>query len=182
MSRVGNKPIAIPAGVDLSQDGRIVSVKGPKGELSFKLSKLVELKTADNEARLSLRPTQAKTARAKHGLNRALLAAAITGVSEGYSKQLEVVGVGFRAQLSGRTVTLKLGYSHDSVYQLPDGVEASVDQNVITISGADKQLVGRVAAEIRQLRTPEPYKGKGIKYSDEYIIRKAGKAAATAKE
>lgn len=182
MSRVGQQPVVIPAGVDINASGQDVTIKGPKGELSLKLNKGLELKQADGRAVIT-RKHDSQSLRAKHGLNRALLASAIEGVNQGYSKKLEVVGVGFRAQLSGQTLTLKLGYSHDSVYQLPSGIEAEVDQNIITISGADKQRVGQVAAEIRKLRTPEPYKGKGIKYIDEYIIRKAGKAAgAAAKE
>lgn len=184
MSRVGNKPIQIPSGVELSQEGRRLSVKGPKGTLDLDVPKNLEVKTEDGQVTLTTNSKDGdKSTKARHGLIRSLIAGAIEGVSQGYSLKLEVVGVGFRAQVSGKTLTLKLGYSHDSVYQLPEGVDAAVDQNTITISGIDKQLVGQVAAEVRKLRPPEPYKGKGIKYSDEYIIRKAGKAAgAAAKE
>jgi large subunit ribosomal protein L6 len=183
MSRIGLKTISIPGSVELTQADGNISVKGPKGTLNVPLPKGLTLKIEDDTASLIAKPDAGKKLRSKHGLVRSLLAGAIEGTTEGYSKQLEVNGVGFRAQITGRTLTLKLGYSHDSVYQLPEGIEAAVDQNNITISGADKQLVGQVAAEIRKLRTPEPYKGKGIKYDDEYIIRKAGKAAgAAAKE
>lgn len=179
MSRIGRQLVQIPSGVEVSKQAGKLIVKGPKGSLEVALAKGLDAEVSAEKATIS-RKNDSKNLRAKHGLARSLLAGAIHGVTEGYSKQLEVVGVGFRAQLSGKVLTLKLGYSHDSVYQLPEGVEANVDQNTITISGADKQLVGQVAAEIRSLRTPEPYKGKGIKYSDEYIIRKTGKAAATA--
>jgi large subunit ribosomal protein L6 len=174
MSRIGLKTISIPGSVELTQADDNISVKGPKGTLNVPLPKGLTLKIEDDTASLIAKPDAGKKLRSKHGLVRSLLAGAIEGTTEGYSKQLEI---------TGRTLTLKLGYSHDSVYQLPEGIEAAVDQNNITISGADKQLVGQVAAEIRKLRTPEPYKGKGIKYDDEYIIRKAGKAAgAAAKE
>lgn len=181
MSRIGRMPIALPAGVEIVQDGSHLKIAGPKGELSVKLPSGLEVKSADGEVGFT-RKSDSQRHRSRHGLVRALVAGAIKGVTDGYFKQLEVEGVGFRAQLSGRKLSLKLGYSHDSVYQLPEGIEAAVEQNSITISGADKQLVGQVAAEIRNLRTPEPYKGKGIHYQGEYIIRKAGKAAGAAKE
>jgi len=179
MSRIGQQPVTVPPQVEVSQNGQQLVVKGPKGELTLTLAKGLKLEQADGRASI-LRSRDDKFLRAQHGLLRSLLSGAVEGVSQGYTKQLEVVGVGFKAQVSGQTITLKLGYSHDRVYQLPDDIQAGVEQNIITISGADKQQVGQVAAEIRKLRPPEPYKGKGIKYIDEYVIRKAGKAAGAA--
>jgi len=177
MSRIGKQPIEMPAGVKAALDGVTVRVTGPKGGLSFDLSpeitveikgQTIEVKRADDE----------RAAMALHGLSRTIINNMVTGVSAGFEKKLEIVGVGYRADVQGSTVNLLLGYSHPIKYELPEGISAKVErQTLITIGGIDKQLVGQVAAEIRSFRMPEPYKGKGIKYAGEVIQRKAGKAA-----
>lgn len=180
MSRVGKLPIPLPEGVSVSVDGSVVSVKGPKGELSMRM--LADVKLAHDAERIEIqRSGDSRRERSVQGLTRRLVANMVEGVSNGFSKRLEITGVGYRADVKANLLTLALGYSHPIVYQLPDGVEAKVEgQTSLTISGIDRQKVGEVAAEIRKLRPPEPYKGKGIRYSDEHVRRKAGKAGAAA--
>ena len=175
MSRIGKKPVPIPAGVTVTVHDGGVSVKGPKGELEAATVDLVEVSVADDE--VVVKPVnQSKPARSAWGMTRTIIANMITGVTEGFSKKLLITGVGYRAQMQGRNVKLNLGYSHDVVYEVPDGIEVQVPQPTeIIVSGIDKQKVGQVAAEIREWRKPEPYKGKGIRYEDEYIFRKEGK-------
>ncbi len=176
MSRIGKQPIQVPAGVTVEVEGQRVEVKGPKGVLELKL--VSGVKAAQEGSTVTVTPVQADpTAQQAYGLSRTLIANMVKGVSEGYERQLEINGVGYRASVSGQTVNLSLGYSHPIVYKLPQGIEAKIERNLLTISGYDKQMVGQVAAEIRSLRKPEPYKGKGIKYVEEHIRRKAGKAA-----
>ena len=165
----------IPAGVTVTVHDGGVSVKGPKGELEAATVDLVEVSVADDE--VVVKPVnQSKPARSAWGMTRTIIANMITGVTEGFSKKLLITGVGYRAQMQGRNVKLNLGYSHDVVYEVPDGIEVQVPQPTeIIVSGIDKQKVGQVAAEIREWRKPEPYKGKGIRYEDEYIFRKEGK-------
>ncbi|GIW40102.1 MAG: 50S ribosomal protein L6 [Candidatus Binatia bacterium] len=177
MSRIGKKPIPLPEGVRVEIEGRRVRTTGPKGTLSLELRPEVSAEL-ENGALVVRRLQETRQARALHGLFRQLLANMVTGVSRGFTRVLEIVGVGYRAELRGQALHLSLGYSHPVVYQLPQGVQASVDrQVVITLESADKQLLGQTAAEIRRLRPPEPYKGKGIRYKDEAVRRKAGKAA-----
>ena len=180
MSRIGRKPVVIPKSVSIrSADGNLF-VKGPKGELSATVHPNVAVKVESEQAILS-RSSDSKKDRALHGLWRALLQNMVLGVTEGYSRKLEIVGVGYRAELKGKKLQLQIGYSHPILFNPPDGIKIDVPtQTSIIISGMDKQLVGLVAAKIRSFRQPEPYKGKGIKYEGEYIRRKAGKAAATA--
>jgi large subunit ribosomal protein L6 len=177
MSRIGKMPVTIPAGVDLNISGAHVEVKGPKGSLTHELPELVSVRTEDGRA-LVERADDTREARALHGLTRALLQNMVTGVSDGFRKQLDIVGVGYRATAKGPTsLELQLGYSHPIAVEAPDGITFEVPaQNQIHVVGIDKQKVGQVAAEIRQLRKPEPYKGKGIKYAGERILRKAGKS------
>ncbi|MBI3995409.1 MAG: 50S ribosomal protein L6 [Nitrospirae bacterium] len=177
MSRVGKKPITIPTGVQVKIEGAGVRVKGPKGELARSPETGIGVKIENGQIVVS-RQSDDRIQRAKHGLVRSDLNNMIIGVSQGYQKTLEISGVGFRAQVQGRNLTLALGYSHPTVFVLPTGIEASVDkQTVVTIKGADKYRVGQVAAEIRGLKLPEPYKGKGIKYAGEVIERKEGKTS-----
>ncbi|HTN44135.1 MAG TPA: 50S ribosomal protein L6 [Nitrospiria bacterium] len=177
MSRVGKKPILIPSGVQVKVDEKKVHIKGPKGELSRLMESGIGAKVEDGRVVVT-RQSDDRLQRAKHGLFRSDLNNMVNGVSQGYQKTLEISGVGFRAQVQGRNLTLALGFSHPTVFVLPAGIDASVDkQTVITIKGADKYLVGQVAAEIRDLKRPEPYKGKGIKYSGEVIERKEGKTS-----
>jgi large subunit ribosomal protein L6 len=176
MSRVGKKIIPIPNGVELKVDGRTVSAKGPKGELSHFMLDGIEIDI--NEGRAEVRQTsRAKNAGAFHGLSRALINNLVEGVSEGFSKSLEIIGTGYRAQVQGQTLTLNLGFSHPIEYPLPEGISAKVEGSVVTISGIDKAMVGQVASEVRRFRPPEPYKGKGVRYVDEHVRRKAGKSA-----
>ncbi len=179
MSRLGKVPLQVPSGVKVSVEGRRVRAEGPKGKLELELMDGIEVEVGDGSV-LVKRRDDSRAQRAAQGLMRSLIGNMIAGVSEGFSKTLEISGVGYRAEVRGKEVHLSLGYSHPIVYQLPEGVSASVErQTVITITGVDRQLVGEVAAGIRKLRPPEPYKGKGIRYSDEQIRRKAGKAGAT---
>lgn len=182
MSRIGRKPIIIPSGVEVKINGQLVSAKGPKGELNYEVHPLVSLtqSTAENNENVlevSVKNSEDKNERAQWGTTRANLANLITGVSQGFTRQLEVNGVGYRVSLAGKTLVLNVGYSHEVKYALPEGIEAAVEGNVITLTGADRQLLGQVASELRSIRKPEPYKGKGIKYLEEVIRRKAGKAA-----
>lgn len=176
MSRIGKQPIHIPAGVQVARDGTDVRVKGPKGELSLALHPSVHCAQENSTLTITVTNPDEKSQRALWGLSQRLVANMVQGVTAGFSKQLEVNGVGFKVALSGTSLTLSLGFSHPVVFQLPAGISAIVEKNVITISGIDKQLVGETAARIRSLKKPEPYKGKGIKYTDEKIRRKAGKA------
>ncbi len=175
MSRIGKQPIEIPAGVTITVDDALVKVQGPKGELSEKIVSGVKIAQEDGQLTV-IRESDERIPKANHGLMRTLINNMVVGVTQGFEKKLEVNGVGFRQQVQGNVVKLSLGFSHEIEYKLPDGVQANVEQNVITISGSSKQMVGQVAAEIRAFKKPEPYKGKGIKYIDERILRKSGKS------
>ena len=180
MSRLGKVPVSVPDGVKVDFDGTLLNVTGPKGQLAVALVEGISLDVGADSV-LVKRSDDSQQQRANQGLIRRLVQNVFAGVSQGYSKVLEMEGVGYRAEAKGNEVHLNLGFSHPIVYTLPEGVDAKVDkQNVITISGIDKQLVGEVAAGIRKLRPPEPYKGKGVRYQGEYIRRKAGKAGAAA--
>ena len=182
MSRIGRKPIAIPAGVEVKTDGATVTVKGPKGTLTQTFNSRISVKVEGSEI-LVPRPTDDKEDRSLHGLTRTLVNNMVIGVTEGYSKNLEVNGVGYRVQKQGKNLVMNLGYSHQVIMEEPAGITIEVPApNKIIVSGADKQAVGQIAAQIREKRPPEPYKGKGIKYVDEYIRRKEGKAAKGAKK
>jgi large subunit ribosomal protein L6 len=175
MSRVGKKPVAIPSGVTASVEGQTVNVKGPKGALSVALHGDVAAKVEGNEVKVDPR-ADTKRARAMWGTYRSLLANAMTGVTKGFERRLEISGVGYRATLQGKNLQVQLGYSHDIVYPIPDGITIAVTKPTeIVVTGIDGQKVGHVAAEIRAFRKPEPYKGKGVKYAGEYIFRKEGK-------
>ena len=175
MSRVGKLPIGIPSGVTITVDPDTITVAGSKGTLTqFTMPDITV--TQEGDQVVVTRANDEPKVRAKHGLMRALLANMVTGVSTGFSKQLEINGVGFRVALAGQDLKMQLGFSHEVVYHLPQGIVATVEQNKITINGISKQQVGQVAAEIRSLKKPEPYKGKGIKYVGERIIRKSGKS------
>jgi len=175
MSRVGKLPIKIPSGVTITVGSGDVVVKGPKGELTQFIVPGVKVEVKDDEAVVTPKDNS-KTARSHHGLMRSLINNMVIGVTEGYEKKLEVNGVGFRVAVSNNELTMLLGFSHPVTYKAPEGVTITNDKMVITVSGINKQLVGQVAAEIRALKKPEPYKGKGIKYVGEQILRKAGKA------
>lgn len=178
MSRIGKAPIPLPQGVELKQAGSTVEVKGPKGSLSHTIPDGISLQVADGEIHVK-RKGDAKRVRSLHGLSRTLIANMVTGVTEGFEKGLEIVGIGYRAAVQGKNLQLNLGYSHPVIYPVPEGIEVEVEkQNKITVKGIDKQQVGQVAAEIRSFRKPEPYKGKGIRYVGEQVRRKAGKAKA----
>ena len=182
MSRIGKKPIAIPAGVDVKINGSEVTVKGPKGELKDTFNADMSIAMENNEIVVT-RPSDNKEHRALHGLTRALIANMVEGVSVGYKKELEVNGVGYRAQKQGKNLVMNLGYSHQVIMPEVDGITVEVpNNNSIIISGADKQKVGQFAAEVREKRPPEPYKGKGIKYGGEYLRSKAGQAAKGSKK
>lgn len=175
MSRVGKKPVAVPAGVDIKLDGRTISAKGKNGQLSLDVHPSVEVK--QEEGTLVFAPAEnSKQANALSGTVRSLVSNMVVGVSEGFKKTLELQGVGYRAAVRGNTVNLTLGFSHPIDYELPEGISAECpNQTTIVISGADKQRVGQVAAEVRGFRPPEPYKGKGVRYADEYVRRKEAK-------
>jgi large subunit ribosomal protein L6 len=175
MSRTGKKPVAIPANVTATLEGGLVSVKGPKGALSIPM--VSEVIYALEDGKLSVKPAnETKRSRAFWGMQRTLIQNLVTGVTDGFTKVLEITGVGYRANLQGKNLKLQLGYSHDVDMPVPEGLEVKTpDQTTIEISGSDRQLVGQFAAEIRRWRKPEPYKGKGIKYRGEYIFRKEGK-------
>lgn len=175
MSRIGKQPIAIPAGVTITVDDAAITVKGPKGELSQFTMPGVNVKVEGEEI-IVTRDSDEKVHRSKHGLMRTLVSNMVEGVTKGFEKKLEITGVGFRVSLAGTTLKMFLGFSHEVEYKLPEGIQAKVEQLTITISGIDKQLVGQVAAEIRALKKPEPYKGKGIAYVGERILRKSGKS------
>ena len=175
MSRIGKQPIAIPAGVTITVDDKAITVKGPKGELSQFTMPGVNV-TVEGDQVLVTRDSDEKEHRSKHGLMRTLVSNMVEGVTKGFEKKLEISGVGFRVSLAGTSLKMFLGFSHEVEYKLPEGIQAKVEQLTITISGIDKQLVGQVAAEIRALKKPEPYKGKGISYVGERILRKSGKS------
>ncbi|AZR74732.1 50S ribosomal protein L6 [Anoxybacter fermentans] len=178
MSRIGLKPIAIPEKVDVKIDGNVVTIKGPKGELTQKFDPRMEISIEDQQL-VVRRSSDSKEDKALHGLTRSLLNNMIQGVTEGFEKRLEMVGVGYRALKKGKALEIEIGYSHPVVVEPAPGIEFEVDSkgknNIIIVRGIDKQLVGQTAAEIRAIRPPEPYKGKGIKYVDEHIRRKVGK-------
>ena len=177
MSRIGKKPITFPKGVKISQGDGVVKVEGPRGALSSKLPEGVTLSISESNLVIE-RKSDERLARSYHGLARTLVNNMVTGVSTGFEKGLEISGVGYRAEVAGSTLKLVLGFSSPVEYHIPQGIDVKVDKQVnLTVSGINKELVGRVASEIRSLKKPEPYKGKGIKYAGEYIRRKAGKAA-----
>jgi len=176
MSRIGRKPITIPAGVTVDLADRHVNVTGPKGALELDLLPGIQIEQADSTLTLKKEVETAETQRS-YGLMRTLIDNMVIGVSQGFTRQLEINGVGFRASVAGNVINLTLGFSHPIAFALPQGVEAKIEKNVITLTGFDKQLVGQVAANLRALKKPEPYKGKGIKYVEERIRRKAGKTA-----
>ena len=178
MSRIGKQPITIPSGVDVTLDGGHVTVKGPKGTLEYDAPADITIARVGDDLVVS-RPDDEREHRSLHGLTRSLVANMVAGVSEGFTKELEIVGVGYRAAAAGpRRIDLQLGFSHPVAVDAPEGVEFEVPSPTrITVRGYDKQLVGQVAADIRKIRKPEPYKGKGIRYVDERVLRKAGKSA-----
>ena len=175
MSRIGKLPIDVPAGVTITVDTDVITVKGAKGELTVPHLSDVTV-TLEGTQAIVTRKDDERIAKAQHGLQRALLANAVEGVTKGFEKKLEVNGVGFRVASSNNELTMSLGFSHEVKYKAPEGVNVSNDKMTIMVNGIDKQAVGQVAAEIRSLKKPEPYKGKGIKYADEVLLRKAGKA------
>jgi large subunit ribosomal protein L6 len=177
MSRIGKQPIPVPSGVDVTIEPELVRVKGPKGELQQRISRDMKVEQ-DNGALLVSRPTDRGEHRALHGLTRSLIFNMVHGVTEGYEKRLQIQGVGYRAALRGRDIELSVGYSHTVQIEAPDGIEFEVPQPTqIIVRGIDKQAVGEIAARIRKVRRPEPYKGKGIRYEGEYVARKVGKRA-----
>ena len=178
MSRIGIKPITLPAGVEVKVDGNVVSVKGPKGELQETISSLLTVENKDGVVTVSRDSDEAEK-RAQHGLARTLISNMVIGVSEGFQKKLQLVGVGYRAEKKGKTLVMNLGYSHPVEMEDPEGIETETpDANTVIVKGIDKALVGNYAANIRAWRKPEPYKGKGIKYEGEHIRRKEGKTGA----
>ncbi len=177
MSRVGRKPIPLPKGVEVSQQENEIVVKGPKGSLRTKLIEGLSMRVESGSVVFD-RANEERRTRAFHGLMRALVANSVAGVSEGFRRDLDIIGVGYRGEVKGREVVFQLGYSHPIHFKIPEGIDIAVDKSGrVTITGIDRQKVGQTAAEIRSLRLPDPYKGKGIKYTDEVIRRKAGKAA-----
>lgn len=182
MSRIGRKPIEVPNGVTITVDGNnFVTVKGPKGTLTQQMPADISITQEDSTITVA-RPSEAKQHKALHGLTRSLLNNMVVGTSTGFQKILEINGVGYRATKTGKNLTMSLGFSHPVIVEAPDGIDLTVgERNTVIVSGSDKQMVGEVAANIRGLRPPEPYKGKGIKYSTETIRRKAGKAGKTGK-
>lgn len=179
MSRIGKKPIDIPPAVNVKVDSHFIYAKGPKGELEYRLHDHVKIEQKDKRLVLTIAHQDNKKDKALWGTMRQMVANVITGVSQGYSKQLEINGVGYKAESKGDKLVLKVGYSHPSEYKLPPGVTAKVEKNIITLESINKELLGETAANIRKIKKPEPYKGKGIKYVDELIIRKAGKQVKT---
>ncbi len=179
MSRIGRKPIEIPKGVTVNIAGDVISAKGPKGTLQMKRHKAVTVKQDAGHLHFD-RAGEDGPERAAHGLMRALVANMLTGVTQGFSRSLEINGVGYKAEIKGTTVVLSLGYSHPIEYKLPEGISAKVDKNIVILMGIDREMLGETASKIREIRPPEPYKGKGIKYVEETIRRKVGKAGASA--
>jgi large subunit ribosomal protein L6 len=178
MSRIGRKPLVLPKGVSLSQKPGTVGFKGPKGELVRAMPGGISLKVQGDKLTVE-RADDSRENRSKHGLMRAHFANMLKGVTDGWTRELEINGVGYRAEVTGDALTMALGYSHPIVFKLPKGVAAKVDKNRVILSSADRDLVGQTAAKVRELRPPEPYKGKGVKYVEEIIKRKVGKAGAT---
>ncbi|MFH1218417.1 MAG: 50S ribosomal protein L6 [Candidatus Peregrinibacteria bacterium] len=179
MSRIGKQPVEVPAGVNVEINGNTVTVKGPKGELKKTFHKNIKIEMKDNQI-VATRPNDEKENKSLHGLVRSVLSNMVEGVTKGFEKKLEIVGVGYRAQVNKNKITLSLGFSHPIEYSAGEGIEFEMNQenkNVITVKGIDKQTVGEAAAKVRSYRPPEPYKGKGIKYAGEQIQRKSGKAA-----
>lgn len=177
MSRIGKKPVEIPKGVTVNLEGQLIKIKGPKGELQRSIHPLMKTEVVENEIKVS-RPNDLKESRSIHGLTRSLIQNMVIGVTDSYKKTLDIVGVGYKAELKGKNLLLTIGFSHPIYFAPPEDVKIEVPTPTqVIISGTDKELVGLVAAKIRSFRKPEPYKGKGIKYSDERIIRKAGKTA-----
>ena len=177
MSRIGKQPVTIPAGVEVKIDGHVVTVKGAKGELTREFHPMMTIAQGGNEV-LVTRPDDTREARSLHGLTRTLIHNMVIGVSEGYSKKLQLVGVGYRAALKGKNLEMQLGFSHPVVVEPPEGIEFEVPtQTEIIVKGISKEKVGQVAADVRKWRAPEPYKGKGIRYEGEHVRRKLGKAA-----
>lgn len=181
MSRIGRLPVEIPSNVDINIDGSHVHIKGPKGEMEYGFSTDLDIKVEDDQVVIT-RLSEARQVRALHGTTRAIISNMVTGVTEGYSKELELVGVGYRANLQGKNLVLSVGYSHPVEIEPPDGITFEVGEKSrqIIVRGYDKQQVGQIAADIRKVRPPEPYKGKGIRYKGEHIRRKAGKAGKVA--
>ena len=176
MSRIGRLPIEIPSGVTVAADGQVVSVKGPKGELALTVANPIEVKIDDSQV-LVTRPDDERLSRSLHGMTRTLINNQIIGVTQGYTKDLEIVGTGYRVAQKGRSVEFTLGFSHPVLVEPPAGISLTVEgNNKLTVSGIDKQAVGEVAANIRKIRKPEPYKGKGVRYAGEIVRRKAGKS------
>jgi large subunit ribosomal protein L6 len=182
MSRIGKQPINLPDGVTFTLEDRVVSIKGPKGELTQEIDSRVKVEKNDNQISVTVKNPDNKTDRAYWGLYRMLIANMVTGVTVGFSKQLELNGVGFKMEISGKNLILNVGFSHPVNYELPEGIEGKIEKNVLTISGIDKQGVGQTAAEIRHIKVPEPYKGKGMKYMEEKIRRKAGKVVKSSEK
>ncbi len=177
MSRIGKKPVAIPEGVTVTVDGNLVTVKGPKGSLEFTHHADMSVTVTDQEVIVE-RPSESKLHRSIHGTTRAVLNNMVDGVTQGYKKDLKMIGVGYRAQVKGKTLVISAGYSHDVEMEIPEGLEVAVEKNTaITVSGIDKQQVGEFSANVRKVRPPEPYLGKGIRYVDEHVRRKEGKTA-----
>lgn len=175
MSRIGKKPVAVPDGVTASIDGNTVTAKGPKGELKFAVNENVLVGLKDGEITVDPKD-QSKAARSQWGMSRTMISNIMTGVKDGFEKRLEINGVGYRAAMQGKNLQLSLGYSHEVVYETPEGITIACPKPTeVVVSGIDRQKVGHVAAEIRKYRSPEPYKGKGVKYADEVIVRKEGK-------
>lgn len=179
MSRIGKQPISVPGGVEIKFDSGEVKVKGPKGQLAQRIPEIIAMDVTDGQVRFT-RPDDKGPSRALHGLARALVANMVTGVTKGFSRDLSIVGVGYRAEVSGKTLKLSVGHSSPVDMTIPDGLKVSVDRNTeLKIEGIDKQAVGQFAAEVRRVRPPEPYKGKGIRYTGEHVRRKVGKAATS---
>jgi len=177
MSRIGKVPVPVPAGVDVTIEGRLVTVKGPKGTLSHTVREPITVARDEDGAIVVTRPNDERESRSLHGLTRTLISNLVTGVTQGYERKLEIVGTGYRAVAKGSSVELALGFSHPVVIDPPEGITVTVDAPTkLTVSGIDKQQVGEVAANIRKIRKPEPYKGKGVRYAGEQVRRKAGKA------
>lgn len=177
MSRIGKKPIQVPKGVTIDLKEDVLSVKGPKGGLQRKIHPKISLHMDGNQILISV-DDESRETNALHGLYRSLIANMVTGVNEGFQRILEIVGIGYKGELSGNVATFHLGYSHPIKYELPKGVDAKIEKTKIILTGIDKEVLGMTAAKIRSFRKPEPYKGKGIKYAEEYIKRKAGKTGA----
>ncbi len=182
MSRIGKQPIKVPNGVEVQIKDNLVTVKGPKGTLSFQVNPAITVEMEDSVIKLR-KTNELKLTRSLYGLSRTLVNNMVEGVTKGFSKTLEIVGVGFKVKVSGKNAIFNLGFSHEVPFKIPEGIEIKIDEqnkNKFTVIGIDKELVGKVSANIRELKKPEPYKGKGIKYENEYIRRKAGKAAGSA--